>query len=157
MPELLEQEKPVEKPVNTADFYQLIRQQIDGENSLMNQRVNWLLVSQSFFVSAFASLVTSPPDSEPNFYNQLQSRLIWIIPGISLVVSLFIYIGILASLMYMGNLRKSYQTYPQDSSVEHYPPIQRTTVARLLAQIPPAFVPLLFIGIWIYLLMEVVQ
>jgi hypothetical protein len=51
MPEVLDSPKPS----STADFYQLIHEQISNEDSSMNQRVNWLIVPQSFFFSGFAT------------------------------------------------------------------------------------------------------
>lgn len=142
------------KPLSTADFYQLIHEQISNEDSSMNQRVNWLIVSQSFFFSGFATLLSSPPDPEDGHYAALHDLLLWIIPGISLITSLLIYTGIVISLVYMANLRQSFQTYPQDGSTEHFPPIQGTTLARRLAQMPAIAVPILFICTWAVLLIQ---
>jgi hypothetical protein len=40
MPEVLDPPKPL----STADFYQLIHEQLSNEDSSMHQRVNWLIV-----------------------------------------------------------------------------------------------------------------
>jgi hypothetical protein len=150
MPEVLDPPKPL----STADFYQLIHEQLSNEDSSMHQRVNWLIVSQSFFFSGFATLLSSPPKSENGSYADLHDLLIWIIPGISLMTSILIYVGILTSLIYMSELRKAFQTYPQDDTVEHFPPIQGTTITRRLAQMPAILVPLLFICTWAVLLIQ---
>lgn len=150
MPEVLDPPKPLP----TSDFYQLIHEQISNEDSSMNQRVNWLIVSQSFFFSAFATLLSSPPKPEEGSYAELKDLLIWIIPGISLMTSILIYTGILVSLIYMADLRKSFQSYPQDNTTEHFPPIQGTTITRRLAQMPALVVPLLFICTWAVLLIQ---
>lgn len=142
------------KPLPTADFYQLIHEQISNEDSLMNQRVNWLIVSQSFFFGGFATLLSSPPKPEDGGYADLHDLLLWLIPAISLISSILIYVGILISLIYMADLRKSFQSYPQDDSIAHFPPIQGTTIARRLAQLPAIVVPLLFIGTWAVLLIQ---
>ncbi|MBD1999057.1 hypothetical protein H6F88_16375 [Oculatella sp. FACHB-28] len=152
-------EKPPEvidppKSLPTADFYQLIHEQISNEDDSMNQRVNWLIISQSFFFSGFATLLSSPPKPENDGYADLHDLLLWIIPGISLITSLLIYVGILTSLVYMASLRKSFQTYPSDNTTEHFPPIQGTTTTRRLAQMPAVVVPLLFICTWIVLLVQ---
>lgn len=41
MPEVLDSPQQT----STADFYQLIHEQISSEDSSMNQRVNWLIIS----------------------------------------------------------------------------------------------------------------
>lgn len=153
MPEVLDQPKPS----STADYYQLIHEQISNEDSSMNERVNWLIISQSFFFSGFATLLSSPPHPEDGSYAELHDLLLWIIPGISLVTSILIYVGILVSLVYMGDLRKLFQTYPQDNTTEHFPPIQGRTITRRLAQMPAVVVPLLFICTWAVLLIQEVR
>ncbi|WP_088892452.1 hypothetical protein [Leptolyngbya ohadii] len=150
MPDAIDSSKP--RPA--ADFYQLIHEQINNEDSSMNQRVNWLIFSQSFFFSGFATLLSSPPDPEQGVYAKLHELLLWLIPGISLITSILIYIGILVSLIYMANLRNLFQTYPQDSTTEHFPPIQGTAFTRRLAQMPAIVVPLLFICTWAVLLIQ---
>ncbi|MBD1848693.1 hypothetical protein [Leptolyngbya sp. FACHB-711] len=145
------------KPLPTADFYQLIHEQISNEDDSMSQRVNWLILSQSFFFSGFATLLTSPPDPENGGYAELHQLLLWIVPGISLITSILIYVGILVSLVYMAELRNLFQTYPQDDTTEHYPPIQGTTLTRRLAQMPAIVLPLLFISTWTVLLIQEVR
>jgi hypothetical protein len=142
------------KSLPAADFYQLIHEQISNEDDSMNQRVNWLIISQSFFFSGFATLLSSPPKPEDNGYADLHDLLFWIIPSVSLMTSLLIYIGILTSLFYMARLRRSFQTYPSDNTTEHFPPIQGTTTTRRLAQLPAIVVPLLFICTWVVLLIQ---
>ncbi|MBD3884915.1 hypothetical protein IFO70_24585 [Phormidium tenue FACHB-886] len=142
------------KPLPTADFYQLIHEQISNEDNSMNQRVNWLIVSQSFFFSGFATLLSSPPNPENDGYAEVHDLLLWIIPGISLVTSILIYVGILISLVYMAALRTTFQVYPQDDTTKHFPPIQGKTVTRRLAQMPAIVVPLLFISTWAVLLLQ---
>lgn len=142
------------EPLSAADFYQLIHGQISNEDNSMNQRVNWLIISQSFFFSGFATLLSSPPKPEDDGYANLHDLLLWIIPGISLITSLLIYVGILTSLVYMASLRQSFQTYPSDNTTKHFPPIQGTTTARRMAQLPAIAVPLLFICTWVVLLIQ---
>jgi len=153
MPEVLDPSKPMP----TADFYQLIHEQLNNEDSSMNQRVNWLIISQSFFFSGFATLLSSPPKPEDGRYAELQDLLLWIIPGISLTTLLLIYIGIIVSLIYMANLRQLFHTYPKDDTTEHFPPIQGTTTTRRLAQLPAIAVPILFISTWVVLLIQLVH
>lgn len=150
MPEVLN----LPKPMPQAEFYQLIHEQISNEDSSINQRVNWLIVSQSFFFSGFATLLSSPPDPESGLYAELHHLLFWMIPSISLLISILIYVAILSSLIYMANLRKSFEAYPPDDTTAYFPPIQGTTSTRRLAQTPAIVVPLFFIGTWAILLIQ---
>ncbi|XQQ06878.1 MAG: hypothetical protein EDM05_58320 [Leptolyngbya sp. IPPAS B-1204] len=50
----------------------------------------------------------------------------------------------MTSLIYMDDLQKSFQTYPQDNTAEYFPPIRGKTFTRRLAQMPTIVVPLLF-------------
>jgi ABC-type lipoprotein release transport system permease subunit len=76
------------------------------------------------------------------------------VENMSLITSLLIYVGIVTSLVYMASLRQSFQTYPSDNTTEHFPPIQGTTTAHRMAQLPAIAVPLLFIGTWVVLLIQ---
>lgn len=140
------------KPVPSVEYYQVIHEQIRNEDNAMNQRVNWLIISQSFFFGGFATLLSSPPDPADGQYAAIHDLLFWIIPGISLVTSTLIYIGILVSLFYMADLRKLFQSYPQDDTTKCFPPIQGTIASRRLAQLPAIAVPFLFICTWMVLM-----
>ena len=97
-------------------------------------------------------MLSSPPDPENGIYALIHDLLVWAIPGISLVTSVLIYVGILVSLRYMADLRHLFQAYPQDHTTDHFPPIQGTPTMRRLAQLPAIAVPLLFISTWLVLL-----
>ena len=43
--------------------YELIREQIRHEDGLINQRLNWLLLSQGFLIAAFTSIITTTSKS----------------------------------------------------------------------------------------------
>jgi hypothetical protein len=47
--------------LSRAEFYQLIRGQIEHEEETVNQRVMWQIISQAFFFGAYASLLNAPP------------------------------------------------------------------------------------------------
>jgi hypothetical protein len=142
------------KPLPKAEFYQMIHEQLSHEDSSMNQRVNWLIISQSFFFSAFATLLSSPPDPKDGSYAVIHDLLLWAIPGISLITTSVIYVGVLVSIFYMGDLRQRFDTYPQDDTVTYFPPIQSTPLMRRLAQLPAITVPVLFIGVWVFLIIK---
>ena len=49
--------------LSRADYYRLIRSQIEHEDELVNLRVVWQLLVQSFFFSAYAMLLDAPLSS----------------------------------------------------------------------------------------------
>jgi hypothetical protein len=55
---------------------------------------------------------------------------------------------------YMSDLRRSFETYPEDDTIKHFPPIQNTTLIRRIGELPPLFLPLLLIGTWVFLLIK---
>lgn len=142
------------KSLNSAEFYHLIRGHIESEDSLVNQRVNWLIFSQSFLFSTFVALIDPSAELKNIFHVHLQSELLWLIPCLSLVCSLLIYLSILSSLAYIADLRSQFHNYPQDGTANNFPPIQSTIFIRQVAQLTPILVPLLFMGTWTFLLVQ---
>ena len=150
MPEVLTESKPL----SCADFYRLIRERLDHQENLVTQRVNWLVFSQSFLFSAYAILLNAPPEAKSPIYAQLQSFLLLLIPGLSLISGILIYLSVFGSLFYMSNLRRSFETYPEDETIKHFPPIHNTTFLRRIGELPPIFLPLLLIVTWVFLLIK---
>jgi hypothetical protein len=150
MPEVLTEPKPV----SCADFYRLIRERLDYQENLMNQRVNWLVFSQSFLFIAYTTLLNSPPEPKSPIYGELQSFLVLLIPALSLISSILIYMSVFGSLFYMSNLRRTFESYPEDETIKYFPPIQSTTLIRRIGELPPLLLPLLLIGTWVFLLIK---
>ncbi|HBL10556.1 MAG TPA: hypothetical protein DD379_03940 [Cyanobacteria bacterium UBA11162] len=150
MPETL----TLPKPVSAAEFYRFIRERIDYEETLLNQRVIWLIFSQSFLVSAYAIILNSPPEPKSPMYSDLQSCLIWLLPVLSLILSIIIYVSVISALSHIAQLRESYETYPKDDTIDRFPMMNETSFIRRLGGLPPILVPLLFIGAWAFLLIK---
>lgn len=142
------------KPTSSAEFYRFIRERIDYEENLLNQRVIWLIFSQSFLVSAYVIMLNSPPEAKSPMYGDLQACLIWLLPALSLILSIIIYISVISALFHITQLRKSFETYPKDDTIEYFPAMDDTSFIRWLGGLPPILVPLLFIGTWTFLLIK---
>src|ERR671932_1705181 len=102
------------KPTSSAELYHIIRERIDYEENLLNQRVIWLIFSQSFLVSAYAIMLNSPPEPKTPMYGELQSCLIWLLPSLSLILSIIVYLRVISTLYQIAQLRESFDTYPKD-------------------------------------------
>ena len=142
------------KPTSSAELYRIIRERIDYEENLLNQRVIWLIFSQSFLVSAYVIMLNSPPEPKSPMYGELQSSLVWLLPVLSLIVSIIIYISVISALYHIAELRESFETYPKDDTIERFPAMNDTSFIRRLGGLPPILVPLLFIGAWALLLIK---
>jgi hypothetical protein len=142
------------KPTSSAELYRIIRERIDYEENLLNQRVIWLIFSQSFLVSAYAIMLNSPPEPKSPMYGELQSCLIWLLPSLSLILSIIVYLSVISALYQIAQLRESFETYPKDDTIERFPAMNDTSFIRQLGGLPPILVPLLFIGAWAFLLIK---
>lgn len=142
------------KPTSSAELYRIIRERIDYEENLLNQRVIWLIFSQSFLVSAYAIMLNSPPEPKTPMYGDLQSSLIWLLPSLALLVSMIVYMSVISALYHIAELGKSFETYPKDDTIERFPAMNDTSFIRRLGGLPPILVPLLFIGTWVFLLIK---
>jgi hypothetical protein len=140
--------------LNRAQYYELIRNQIEHEDQTVNQRVIWQIISQAFFFGAYASLVTAPQQARDPVFQALQQFLLWAMPVAALLAGLLTYMSILASLRTMAYLRGLYENYanegrPDDASSKLYPDIHGPAQARRWAIFTPLAMPLVFIITWI--------
>jgi hypothetical protein len=116
--------------LSRAEYYQFIKQQIDHQDNLVNQRVIWQIIAQAFFFSAYTSLMNAPKESKGPIFDAEQRLLLWLLPLAGFLAGLLTYVGILSSLKTIDYLRKLYDEYshgkaPKDSSSRLYPPIPR--------------------------------
>jgi len=129
-----------------SDFYSLIRSRIEHEDTLMTQRLSWLIASQSFFFTAYA-IVTVNNDGDVELH-----QLPTLIPLVALITSVLILFTILAALLAIRSLRQNYNaTTPPDPAL---PPIQTPIHIRLLGLTAPLLLPLLFLAVWLYLMLQ---
>lgn len=112
-----------------AELYQLIRSQIEHEDELVNLRVVWQLLVQSFFFSAYAALLTAKEPAKNPAFENLQQLLIWLIPVVALCAGLLTFISTFTALRSIRYLRQLYENYDQrvqerDPSAKLFPAIQ---------------------------------
>jgi hypothetical protein len=137
------------RPLSSADYYQLIHSQIDNEDNLLNQRFIWLVFSQSFMFSAFATVANAPEKAKAPFFGASQDSLFWLLPVIAIVSTGLIYIGILSSLKSLATLRDHYNQYPQDETVKAYPPMQGSRPSSVVGRLAPMVLPSIFALAWV--------
>jgi len=95
--------------------FELIREQIKHEDELINQRLNWLLLSQGFLFAAFTAIITA--DKTQIIVNP--NTLHWIIAGIpvtGLAFNLFSFFGLDAAYRSLKYLRLNWIKYQPSSN-----------------------------------------
>jgi hypothetical protein len=140
--------------LSRAEYYRLIKQQIDHQDNLVNQRVIWQIIAQAFFFSAYASLLNAPKEAKGPPFDAEQQLLLWLLPIAGLFTGLVTYPGILSSIKTIDYLRKLYDEYshgkaPVDASSRLYPHIQGPPHLRRWASLAPLVMPLIFAVTWL--------
>jgi hypothetical protein len=143
--------------LSLAEFYGVIRSQIEHENELVNQRVIWQILTQAFFFGAYATLLNASKEAKNVLFESEQTLLLWLIPTAALFAGALTYMGILTSLKTVVYLRQLYDDHVasqahHDPSSKRYPPIQGPLQVRYWAMLSPAFLPIVFTISWLLVL-----
>jgi hypothetical protein len=139
---------------SSLDLYRLFRSRIEHEDNLIIQRLSLLVASQSFLFTAYAITtngLTSIDMKSAGRFAEQASLLFRLIPTVAICVALLIYIGILAALKAIGQIRRMYRAKGLSTEL---PPIQTAATTRLLGLSAPLLLPLLFVSVWLVLLIN---
>jgi len=120
---------------------------LEFEHQLINNRMTWLLTSQSLLFAAFALASTKTPNqlalNEP--VNHL-SNLLNTIPVVGTSVSIIILVGIIAS--YLGKFRARKVYYEETGQMV---PVGVNTTITVTAMISEMLLAVVFVIAWIYI------
>src|SRR3954453_14085287 len=143
---------PETPPISALERYHILRDQIQHEDNLITQRLSWLMASQAFLFTAYGILLNAPERAMSLFARQQQEWLITAIPALAVGSAALIYVSILAGVRALLNLyREAVRICGGPGSETGLPPIQGTAFTRFLGLTSPMLVPLLFIGVWLFL------
>src|SRR5215469_324885 len=127
-----------------------LREEIRHEDNLLNQRISWLVSSQSFLLTGFAIALNGPLHAKFVRYEHLAVALVSWIPIVGVLISMIGQITILAGLLHMRQVRRlSRMFHPA-----HVPGVQGTSVTRWLGLSGPVLTPLIFLVVWIAFLLR---
>jgi len=140
--------------VSELDRYRLVRQQIEHEDNLVSQRLSWLLGSQSFLFTAYAISLNGPAQIRTKPYESTVSLLILLLPLVSILSALLIWLAVLAGNWTMFKLRRRFNPIIHASFGDELPSVQSSGGALLLGHFAPVFLPALFIVIWLLLMIR---
>ena len=133
--------------VDHEQLYDLMRRQIEHEDNLNCQRLAWLVASQAFLFTAFAIVLNGMAAGVEG--PRHQSFVFQIIPVIAVTSCALIYFGLIAGVLAMRELRKSFEIHLKDHLPRAWPPLQGSRLTLVLGHIAPVLLPLIFIAIWL--------
>ena len=143
--------------LNRAEFYGLIRSQIDHQDELVNQRVMWQIITQAFFFSAYTSLLNAQKEAKTPMFEAEQLLLIWLLPIAGLLAGALTYVSIIVSIKTIEHLRSLYEEFasqkpPEDNSSKWYPYIQGPPHLTKWGKLTPILMPAVFTLAWLIIL-----
>jgi hypothetical protein len=130
-----------------GEIYEQIRAQIEHEDNLVTQRLNWFLTSQSFLLTAYAVVFTGTPSVNSHDVG-MRMTLLAIIPTIAVAAGALILAAIVAGAIVMRNLRLEFTPYRQQAQSAGLPPLQGIAATRILGLLAPVGLPIIFISVW---------
>ena len=139
-----------------AEYYGLIRGQIEHHDNLVNQRVIWQIITQAFFFGAYASLLNAPKEAKAPSFEAEQLLLLWLMPVAGLLAGALAYASIISSLKSIEHLHKLYDDYARDRvedvSAKLFPHIQGPPHLLKWAKLSPTWMPIVFSAAWLLVL-----
>jgi hypothetical protein len=149
-------EQDSQPELSVADLYARVRGQIEHEDNLITQRLNWFLTSQSFLFTAFAIVFNGSPPSGPRNVG-IRAMLLAVIPIISIIAGLLILIAIFAGVIVMRDLRGWFKKYESRAKSIGLPLIQDRRSTRIMGMFAPVILPISFMVIWTLLAIRAAQ
>src|ERR1700678_4453073 len=122
-------------PHSVEDLYKVYREQIEHEDNLNTQRLNWFLSSQAFLFSAYAIVLSGLAPTVParSAANHGQMRLLLLaIPILAIIASFLILMTIAAGAIAMNHLRERFAPYESMAAELQLPPIQGRAMTRFM-------------------------
>ena len=123
-----------------AEFYDRLKGQIEHEDELINIRVVWQLLAQSFLFSTYATLLNAKGEAKSQLFVQQQEFLLWAVPIVALIAGMLASISIYTSIYTIEDLGSMYRKFleeegaDKDRTTRLFPPIQGPEAIRSWAR-----------------------
>ncbi len=115
---------------------------IDKELTLINERMTWLVVSESFMFSAYTMALANHDKAI------VLNTLVFLMPLVGLLLALLVYPGLLAAHFTAKWLKEERHQFelrlPEDLQVKLLAP----TRAHVLGSVPAFVIPVMLISVW---------
>lgn len=124
--------------------FSLIQARLSHEDDLVNQRVSWLVNSQSFLLTAYAITLNGLAADASKPLAVVQRKLLNLLPVVGVVCVVLVSVALLGGLSAIGELRRFASTnYEKDRLFL----ISKPTT-QFLGVSAPVLIPLVFLVIW---------
>jgi hypothetical protein len=131
-------------------FCDSVRRQIEHEDSLVVNRLSWLMASQSFLFTAYAIVCNGPLSARSTAFTAGQDHLLSVVPLLGIACCVLIYAGVLGAAVVMTRLRADLAVRVK-GSLRDVPPVQGSRMTRTLGMAAPLLLPPAFCAAWFYL------
>jgi hypothetical protein len=132
----------------SSEDYVFLREEIRHEDNLVNQRLSWLVSSQSFLLTGFAIAINSPFQSKFPDYERLTVVLVTLLPFAGVLTCGLSSLTIWAAVLHMKEIRR----LAGNAHPVHLPPVHGTIWTRTLGLSGPLLTPFVFLTVWLILL-----
>jgi hypothetical protein len=130
-----------------SDWYRAIRDQIEHEDSLIVQRLAWLMAAQSFFFTGYAIVANATPQPRNPLLAKQLDLLFDIIPAVACISDVLIYCSVIAGVLALYRLRTAYAEHVAPAG--NFPEIHGNRLTRCLGYASPILLPLVFLIAWL--------
>jgi hypothetical protein len=121
-----------------------IQTRLNHEDDLINQRVSWLVSSQSFLLTAYAITVNGLAGDDTKPLVHLQRKLLSLLPVVGVTCVLLVVVALIGGLMALSELRSFAATrLPKQELFLISKP-----KAQFLGVSAPVLIPVAFLLIW---------
>ena len=135
--------------LSSTEYY-FLREEIRHEDNLVNQRLSWLVGSQSFLLTGFAIALNAPLQSRSLVYEQLTTALVIWLPVAGALLVAMSYLTIWAGILHMKSIRElAGRSHPA-----HLPPVQGRVLTRRMGLSGPVITPIIFLCLWIAIILQ---
>jgi hypothetical protein len=143
-------------PSDGEDYYRICRGQIEHEDDLIGQRLNWFLASQSFMFTAYAIVLSNTRAAGASALVDWDTRLLLLraIPAIAIVSAVMILLAIVSGFVAMADVRRLAILNVPEPVRLRLPPLQGRSVTRALGIAAPFCLPVVFAVVWVLILVN---
>jgi hypothetical protein len=127
-------------------YYEYLSHQIGREDSLVNNRLTWLLTTQGLLFAAFALVL------EKDGAQLLKNELIKVLPLVGIVLSILCLLGVVGAIVTIRGLQKRWRKLDYDFA----PPPCGVGCAWGFGFIPSLGLPLSFLYAWLDICFDMV-
>lgn len=126
----------------------LIQARLSHEDDLINQRISWLVNSQSFLLTAYAITLNGLAADASKPLAVVQRKLLNLLPLVGVACVLLVIVALVGGLCALAELRQFAATkYPKDRLF-----LLSKPTSQFLGVSAPVLIPLVFLAIWLAVL-----